>query len=320
MIGSSGVGKTSTLTAMYDQFNKVIDKNLDLQLFPDDVTAGKLNRKLSELKKQIATDTVRTYPTVAGSKNFDSFQLFLAKDEDSSQRLEINFRDFPGGYLDVERQKVKNWIKESDVIIIPIDTPALIEEEGQYSEPVNAPYRLYDIFRSVKGSFEERDRLVIFVPLKSEKYLFGDEYYRNRIRDEVERQYSDMLQFLSLPSIKSRVAVVMTSIQTIGDIRFSMIEKEDGKEPVFIYKKRDHLAKYSPKDTEQPLKYILSFAIANRLKSRNEFQKKVSSFFDLDRELLEAIESFSSDYKQDHNFVILQGESLIKFQKEEKKL
>jgi len=313
MIGSSGVGKTSTLTAMYEQFNRVIDKNIDLQLIPDDITSGKLNRKLSELKKQIATDTVRTYPTVAGSKNFDSFQFFLAKDEDSKRRIEINFRDFPGGYLEIERQRVKEWLKESDVIVIPIDTPALLEEEGRYNEDVNRPHRLYEILRTIKGSFEDRDRLVLFIPLKSEKYLNGNEYFTNHIRDRVESEYRDIIEFLSIDSIKSRVSIVMTAIQTIGDIKFSMIEKDEGKEPVFIYKKRDHLAKYSPKDTEQPLKYILSFAIATTLKQRGDLHKRVSKMFDLDREFLEAVESFSNDYKRDHNFVVMQGEELLKF-------
>jgi hypothetical protein len=317
MIGSSGVGKTSTLTAMYEQFNRVIDKNIDLQLIPDDVTSGKLNRKLSELKKQIATDTVRTYPTVAGSKSFDSFQFFLAKDEDSKKRIEINFKDFPGGYLEIERQKVKEWLKESDVIVIPIDTPALIEEEGRYNEDVNAPHRLYEILRTIKGSFENRDRLVLFIPLKSEKYLHGDDYFRNHIRDRIESEYRDILDFFSIDSIKERVSTVITAIQTIGDIRFSMIEKEEGKEPVFIYKKRDHLAKYSPKDTEQPLKYILSFAIASTLRRRGDIHKKVSKIFNLDEEFLQAVESFSTDYKRDHNFVVLQGEELLKFKHEE---
>ena len=65
MVGASGVGKTSTLTAMYDQFNKIIDKNLELQLIPDDETSNKLNTKLAELKKQIKTPFIRTRPTLS---------------------------------------------------------------------------------------------------------------------------------------------------------------------------------------------------------------------------------------------------------------
>jgi hypothetical protein len=314
MLGSSGVGKTSTLTAMYDRFNKVIDKNIEIQLIPDDETSNRLNRKLSSLKKQIATDLIRTRPTLSGTKQFEEFKFFIAKDEDSKERVNLVFKDFPGGYLQTERQKVKDWIKEADVIIIPIDTPALIEEKSIYNEDANAPEKLYDIFKSIKGSFEMKNRLVLFVPLKCEKYLDGRLYYTNSIRDLIEREFSNLLSLFQSDNIKEKVALVITSIQTLGDIRFSMIERDSlsGK-PIFVYKKKGFGSKYSPKDTEQPLKYILSFAISEVLKKRGSVNKKLSNIFNLDREFIEALQEFSKDYKQDHNFVVLQGRELLNF-------
>jgi len=312
MIGASGVGKTSTLTAMYDRFNQVIDKNIELQLIPDDETSNKLSQKLSELKKQVATQFIRTRPTLSGTKKFDEFRFFIAKDEDAPSRINLIFKDFPGGYLQTERQRVKDWIKEADVIIIPIDTPSLLEENSIYNEDVNSPERLYDIFKSIKGSFETKNRLILFIPLKSEKYLDGKLYFTNGIRDLFEREFKNLLSLFQSQSLKDRIAIVLTSIQTIGDIKFSMVEKDKFGRPIFVYKKKGFGAKYSPKDTEQPLKYILTFAISEALKKRKGFSKKISDIFNLDKEFLDALKEFSKDYKQDHNFVILQGEELLK--------
>jgi GTPase SAR1 family protein len=312
MVGASGVGKTSTLTAMYDKFNKVINENIALQLIPDDSTSNKLNKKLIELKKQIATDLIRTRPTLAGTKDFDEFKFIIAKDEDSKQRVNLVFKDFPGGYLETERKTVKAWIKESDVIIIPIDTPSLIEKNSIYNEEANAPEKLYDIFKSIKGSFEEKNRLILFVPLKSEKYLDGNLYFTNSIRDLIEREFSNLISLFKSESLKDKTSLVITSIQTIGDIKFSMVEKDIQNRPVFVYKKKGFGSKYNPIDTEQPLKYILSFAISEVLKKRGTINQKISNMFNLDSDFIEALHEFSKDYKQDHNFVILQGEDLLK--------
>ncbi|HIC10523.1 MAG TPA: hypothetical protein EYO61_04100 [Campylobacterales bacterium] len=312
MVGASGVGKTSTLTAMYDRFNKVIDKNIELQLIPDDETSTKLNKKLAELKKQVATQFIRTRPTLSGTKSFEEFRFIIAKDEDSHQKINLVFKDFPGGYLQTERKKIKEWIKEADVIVIPIDTPALIEEGSIYNEDINGPEQLYDIFKSIKGSFELKNRLILFVPLKSEKYLDGNLYYTNPIRDLVEQEYSNLIELFQSENLRDRIALVMTAVQTIGDIKFSMIERDEHGRPMFIYKKKKFGAKYSPKDTEQPLKYILTFAISEAFNRKGNINRKLNRIFKLDREFIKALREFSKDYKQDHNFVILQGEGLLK--------
>jgi len=312
MVGASGVGKTSTLTAMYDKFNQVIDKSIELQLIPDTKTYNKLNKKLTELKRQVSTEYIRTRPTVSGTKTFDKFNFIIAKDKSSKQKVNLVFQDFPGGHLETERQKVKDWLKISDVIIIPIDTPSLIEESSAYNEETNSPEKLYDIFKSIKGSFEEKNRLILFVPLKSEKYLDGNLYFTNSIRDLIEREFSNLISLFKSESLKDKTSLVITSIQTIGDIKFSMVEKDIQNRPVFVYKKKGFGSKYNPIDTEQPLKYILSFAISEVLKKRGTINQKISNMFNLDSDFIEALHEFSKDYKQDHNFVILQGEDLLK--------
>ncbi len=314
MFGNSGIGKTSTLTAMYDQFNRVIDKNIPLQLIPDNETSNRLNKKLSLLKQQIASDQIRTKSLMTGTKHSEEFDFFIAKDEDSPEKINIIFRDFPGGYLETERKNVKDWVKESDVLIIPIDTPALIEENGIYNEEINSPAKLYDIFSAIRGSLEINNRLVIFVPLKNEKYLEGKLYYTNHIRDLIEKEFANLLQLFASFSIREKIAVVITSIQTLGGVKFSVIEKDQATgKSIFIFKKKGFGSGYSPRDAEQPLKYILTFSIAEVLKKRSKIYRKVGNFLNLDSDFEKAIKDFSKDYKQDHNFVILQGEELLKF-------
>jgi GTPase SAR1 family protein len=49
MLGARGVGKTSILTALYDQFASTIGK-VDLQLTADDETMNLLDNRLGQLK------------------------------------------------------------------------------------------------------------------------------------------------------------------------------------------------------------------------------------------------------------------------------
>ena len=312
MIGARGVGKTSTLTSMYNEFNtKMGNDSLDIQLMASDETSTKLNKKLAELKKSVG-ETRISKPAIAGSTAAEEFMFFLGEDE-STKSIELKFRDFPGSYIEEKQSKVKAWIKESQVIIIPIDTPALLEEAGKYNEEYNKPSQIADIFKNVKTSFSSRKHLILFVPLKSEKYLDENSYGTNKIVEKVEQHYAQLLNIFRSGGLNNNTAIAITPIQTVGGIKFSRIDNKNGN-PEFIYIKKGAKSKYEPKDTDQPLRYILSFAIKEKLDNLSLFESLKSMFglFGGNEAFKKAVENFSRNIKQDNNFKILQNDSFFK--------
>ncbi|MGB5714320.1 MAG: hypothetical protein WBM44_25840, partial [Waterburya sp.] len=84
MLGASGVGKTTLLTAMYEQFESNIG-NTNLQLTPDDESAAILQDRLIELKSLVdvfeARDRMGLKRTeaMAGPESLRSFTFGLGK-------------------------------------------------------------------------------------------------------------------------------------------------------------------------------------------------------------------------------------------------
>ena len=67
MLGASGVGKTTLLTAMYEQFETNIG-NTNLQLTPDDESAAILQDRLIELKSLVDVFEARGRVGIEGTE------------------------------------------------------------------------------------------------------------------------------------------------------------------------------------------------------------------------------------------------------------
>jgi hypothetical protein len=201
------------------------------------------------------------------------------------------------------------------VIIIPIDTPALIEKGGIYNEEFNKVSSLVDLFKNIRGSFETgtKRHLILFVPLKSEKYLDKNNYAKNDIVKRVEEEYKAIINIFKSDLIRDKVAMAITPIQTIGGIKFSRIGEKDGGEE-FIFTKIAPDSTYSPQDTDQPLRYILSFAIKEKLGSQGWITAILASMFGWNEKFVKAIKTFSKGTKEDNNFKILQNRNFCEIE------
>src|SRR5436853_4574686 len=71
MLGSSGVGKTSLLAAIYDQFDQIIGQT-NLQLTPDDNSRTILENRLTELKSLVG-NSIRARGGIQGTVSPRSF-------------------------------------------------------------------------------------------------------------------------------------------------------------------------------------------------------------------------------------------------------
>lgn len=319
VLGAAGTGKTTLLTAMYEQFEKTIE-NGTLELTPDDETSGELQDRLSELTNALDVFELKgkvgleSTEALTGPNSLRSFKFGLGK-KHKDPSLQLVFRDYPGRYHTKnankeERDFVNRIIKESAAVLIPIDAPALMEANGKYNEKLNRPQQIKDIFKKAYRNLDS-PKLVILAPVKCEKYL-QNEKTAKALSSRVVEEYEGLLEYLSSGELKPWIASVITPVQTVGGLIFSRIELDEDGYPDFYFRKTSHSAKYAPKDSEQPLRYLLSFLLKMHLHRRNSgLFSFVRNLLHSDEHLKRAIESFSRECKTTEGFTVLAGKKWL---------
>ncbi len=319
VLGPSGAGKTTLLTAMYEQFENTI-ANVNLELTPDDETSYLLQERLIELKSALRVFESKGRVGLAstneltGLGTLPSFKFGLGK-KHKSPSLQLIFRDYPGDYHNKkatreERAYVNTIVKQSAAVLILIDAPALMEEKGKYHEELNRPQQIKDMFKSAYKGLDS-PKLVIFAPVKCEKYL-QDEETAKELSRRVSEEYKGLLELLKDEGLRPWIASVITPVQTVGGLIFSRIEPDRDGIPEFYFRKISHGAEYSPKDSEQPLRYLLSFLLKLHLYQRNSgVFSFIRDWLGSDEHLKQAVKKFSDGCKDTDGFTVLAGKKWL---------
>lgn len=317
MLGATGVGKTTLLTAVYEQFQSNIGET-DLQLTADEESSAILQERLADLKTLLndfeATGGIKG--TEGEPDTIKSFNFDLGR-KGEKPSLKLQFFDYPGGYhitkASPEKRKfVKDLIKECAAVLIVIDAPSIMEQSGIWHERINRPQQITDLF---KAEYQNLDspKLVILAPVKCEKYL-QNEKSAQELLQKLKQEYDNLIDFFSCKNLQSKVAVVVTPVQTVGSVVFSRVERKNDT-PCFFFRKISHDAKYSPKDSEQPLRYLLRFVLKMHLDQQAQswgIFGFIREWLGFDEYLKSAISKFASGCKKNEGFAVIQGESLLK--------
>lgn len=296
LMGSRGVGKTSLLTAMYQQFSNI--PSLDLNFSADLTTSSRLSDCLKELQSQVnKPETGKLQSTVERYEYRFSVGL-----RGKPFIYDLIFNDFPGEYMNgnIEKtQEVIQFIRDNDIIIIAVDMPAMLEDDGRWHETINHCMRINDFFKH--GVINNHKRHVIFVPIKCEKYL--QDQQQQRILESIKKGYSGLINQLSYA--KDHIAISIVPVQTLGGVVFDSVEVDDCGVPRFFYKQSSTVQGYMPSDTEQPLRHILSFSISLMMDQIDLENRKMS------KALKENQIKLKKGIKCSDGFEILQGKNLI---------
>jgi len=308
VFGPRGVGKTSLLTAISEQFDKATKKT-SLILRPELKTSLILQDKRSDLKS--CFDTQNELEVVGGIKGTtepQDFEFSLAK-TGMDATVKLFFVDFPGKDLTSDMESVKKLLDECGIVLIAIDAPALMEEEGRWHDLINKPNLVTDYFKTSYQNLKE-PRLVIFVPIKCEKYM---RLCPTDLLKRVQKGYSYLIEFFDKPNLRSQVAAVVTPIQTLGNVEFSRIDVKSYNDQLYphFYFRKTNTPKYEPLDCEQPLRYLLRFLLNIHLEQRfvlwKYFRRALGDIFE-DSAFREAAIEFAKNCKTTDGFAVLQDE------------
>lgn len=289
MMGGKGVGKSSVLTALYKNMDESI-KGTNLYLVPEDATISLLNNKYEELLHMFDYAGIEGVIPPAGIAGDSEVSLYRFKFgmEGTAVAMDIEFKDFPGEKVEDSPDLVQSFIDESNAVLIAIDTPHLMEENGAFNEAKNCCQIISSFMKNYLEQRCNEHKLIIFVPLKSEKYYWDNKM--GDVTDAICTQYKPLLDQIK-ESNQMSICTVIAPILTVGDVVFDKFNRRsDGDIYVVpkgntgkvlpaesVYKYRNSNARYSPKYCEQPLLYLLTY-IAKEYEKMKEMSSK--TFFD----------------------------------------
>lgn len=322
MLGARRVGKTSILASMSNLFLEVT-KDTNLILTKENGGAA-IEKALKDMKSFFdgnpeQYERLQMMDTNA-TQGFDFFDLKLsiAGKKDFGFR-KIRFKDCAGEWIsnyDANKEQMAEEIEQSDVIIIAIDSVLLMEENitqdkiGKY----NSQNAVDNVTTFIKENMNPDDnmnshKMVLFVPLKCEKYYWGTKdkdniYYERGMTDlnkAVKKAYKELFDFFNKPAIRPYFDVAILPILTIGGIQFyeftspkdaKRICTEDMTYEYCIPLPHDNASRatysrpvFAPYNCEQPLIYALLFEY-DKIKKEYEAmtykkngKKKISATF-----------------------------------------
>jgi hypothetical protein len=277
MLGCRGVGKTSMIAAMRNEFDRV-SGTPGLQLIPDAQTALDLSQRLLELKALVSSpgrgyvDLSRSIRPSTDATQY-KLELFHVK---SRASMDIVFHDYPGEWLSRSDKitTVDDVLSRAAIILVALDAPALMELDDFEHEQVNHPADIKDaLSRALRNdNADVSERLVLFVPMRGEKWVQNDQSIA--MFDKFTHRFKEALRVLE--DYQDRISVLFCPIQTLGSVQFVFFDRTDPDNPLKprFQKTGDD---YRPKDCDQPLRYSLLYML-KKMKTdaaRREAQAKL---------------------------------------------
>jgi hypothetical protein len=273
MVAPRQIGKTSLLAAMHEEFHKTFER-ANLQTWTDDT---KTLQAIKDCKRVLRTIDPKFQKSVERTEILDNLwedKGFVFELGSGGRKfIKLRFTDPSGEYFNLDtKQEHKDYVKQQllqcDAVIIPIDATALMEkktgrvsysEVGTWHEEKNDPERITTLLKDAYAGLTV-PRLVILAPVKCETYMRTSQDAENLL-DHVQLGYRELLNFLKSDALFSKVAVVVTPVQTVGNVVFAYHRTFDNGDIKFEYNKTEIKAPYAPKDGDQPLRYVLRFLL-----------------------------------------------------------
>lgn len=305
MLGGKRCGKTTVLASMCNEINVALaGTNMSIEVM-DDRTRNDLNKarnaiqqKLDIFKKPLTRIEMDDNPTSA--QKIYSFKLLI---NGKGSGIPFELYDIPGEWLtDGHQANIKSLIQDCHVILIAIDTPYLFAKMtdkgyGVYHEEYNKPLEIANFFKNSLSVDDIRDRMILFVPIKCERYyhltntpqlnIFKRNYMQELVT-AVSCGYRDLLMFLrSTDELVNRCTIAITPILSAGGIDFVTFrrDEETGK-MVSLYQEPEFLPAqdkgYQPRFCEQPMVYALTYILGQTIGSvqtGNAFSKIGANLF-----------------------------------------
>lgn len=228
MMGGRSCGKTSLLAGLLnDLLHGAIKSHLSASDITDTADGQRsLEELIQEAKKMLVEKCGKTVLQQGQSTNsINTYTIRLYIPQTPNKHLEIEFIDVNGEYYqsgNTRMQEVQELIRRADVCLIAIDTVFMMEAvnpDNHLCRPtINDRFNLISDMHSFLSQIanEQGEKLVLFVPMKCEKWVA--EGRTNEIMQQVEKLYATSIYHLKQAGT---VTIGILPVQTLGGIHFT---------------------------------------------------------------------------------------------------
>ena len=261
MMGPRAVGKTTLMASIFSDTRESV-AGTGVYFRPTPETGKELIKKKLKLQSIISNrNSITDIPStgaIEATSTETTFNFEMGK-SGRSHSVIIEIKDFPGEYLKSHPERVSQFIKESHIVMIAIDSPYLMEENGIYNEQKNEAISVASFLECNPDAI--KDKMILLVPLKSERYFHDSRL--DELKEKVKTAYARIIAL----SKQMNIACVITPIQTLGHVEFDkFVDNTMGlgslsKLSQFRYYGRE--PKFMPMFCVQPLYYLLTY-VANQ--------------------------------------------------------
>ena len=212
MLGPRAVGKTTVLTSVFaDTQNDLAGTGLFFRY-----KTGSASDRLINYKKQlqlcIECGDPGKLPASGDISQFD-FEVGYA----NRVKTNVLVKDYPGEYLFDESKKhyVTEFLSESNVVLIAIDTPYLMDNSETMCDAVNCISDIHNSLTNINDQNGTKAKMVVFVPIKCEKWVM-----EGRIKEVVDKLKSAYRVPIQALSAYNKMSICILPIETAGNILF----------------------------------------------------------------------------------------------------
>ena len=192
----------------------------------------------------------------------------------------LMIKDFPGEMIVNNQERVIEFIKESKAVFIAIDTPHLMEKNGEFNDVKNKPSIVIELFKKAISSLNE-EKLIVLIPLKCEKY-----FHEKRMSEVLGRIKEVYAPLMTLLKENENMCCMVSPILTLGDVEFddftyenNLVKLAPDNCPDSVLYKYVGESRYTPLFCSQPLYALLSFVAAQYKRMDNgSFLDRIKNF------------------------------------------
>lgn len=290
MLGPRAVGKTTVLTSVFaDTQDDLAGTGLFFRY-----KEGSESAKLNNYKKQLGMCIDNGDPSqLPATEDISKFEFEVGYS--SEVKTKVLVKDYPGEYLTDESKQhhVIEFLSESNVVLIAIDTPYLMEADGKYNSEKNKPEVVTSFIKNNPESFA--NKLILFVPLKCERYAHDKRM--DDVAKRVKEVYSDLILFCK----EKNVASVVAPILTLGGIEFDAMKSSNdfvGISTIPEYRMYKKDPKYKPRFCVQPMYYLMLYAASYSEWSKDHLNGMWEKIQDMIARLFTSDEKFKTALRE----------------------
>lgn len=254
MVGASRSGKSSILASMMRECQLYLSNyNLELNGV-NGQTAADFNDSIASMM-ELCNNTDNTNPRMTalyGTQDLKEYRFGLSYlDFPDKGATQIVVYDVPGEYYQTAdgRTKLQEYAQQCQILIVAIDTPALIWLSGRRDQNYENLICCIDALRLMVnnlGTAIDQNRpddnkclkSLIFAPIKCESNIRSNEVkFKSTITRDIKNYYDNILTNTRVTNGRFKVSII--PMETIGGIQFDHYSEEEKMKLLYYNPNRD---------------------------------------------------------------------------------